>query len=161
MAFRQPPTTSRRIGFELEPPEDMTVEPTKTGARVRGPAGEIEVEVFAAALVIDRDGILQEKLQNAIDAVLASDFGARVLETIPIELTGASGYRADIELVRPMGVARPQRPYVLVFAIAPLDFGIDGGVIVRVRSVSAEWNAVDHILHSMRILTRRGNTANE
>jgi hypothetical protein len=161
MAFRQPPTTSRRIGFELTPPEDMTVESTKTGARVRGQAGELEVEVFQAALVIDRDGILEEKIQQVVDAVLASDFGARVLQTIPIELPGATGYRADIELVRPMGTARPERPYLLVFAVAPHDFGVDGGVIIRVRSESAAWEPAEHILHSLRILTRRGSTANE
>jgi len=161
MAFRQLPTVSRRIGFELTPLEDMTVESTKAGARVKGAAGELEVEVFQAALVIDRDGILEEKLQSAINAVLASDFGARVLQTIPIELPGASGYRADVELVRPMGAVRPERPYMIVFAVAPLDFGIDGGVIVRVRSATRDWEPAQHVLHSLRILTRRGATANE
>src|SRR5689334_16976134 len=91
MPFRQLPTTSRRIGFELDAPAGMTVEPTRAGARVKGTIGELEVEAFQAALVIDRDGILEEKIRQATDAVLASDFGARVLQTIPIELAGASG----------------------------------------------------------------------
>jgi hypothetical protein len=161
MAFRQLPTTSRRIGFELQTPEDMTVESTRSGARVRGPAGEIELEIFQAALVIDRDGILEEKISQAVDVALSSDRDAQVLQTIPIELPGASGYRADLELVRPMGVARPERPYLLIFAIAPLDLGVDGGVIVRVRSATPEWAAAEYILSSLRILTRRSATANE
>lgn len=161
MAFRQLPTTSRRIGFELQTPEDMTVESTRSGARVHGATGELEVEVFSAALVIDRDGILEEKINQAIDVALSSDRDAQVMQTIPIELPGASGYRADIELVRPMGTPRPARPYLFIFAIAPLDLGVDGGVIIRVRSATPEWEAVDHILRSLRILTRRSPTANE
>jgi hypothetical protein len=162
MAFRQLPTTLRRIGFELDAPTDMTVEPTKSGgARVQGPAGEIDIEVFQAALVIDRDGILEEKIRTAVDAVVAAEPGARVLETIPVELAGASGYRCDVELMRPPGTPRPERPYVLVFALAPSDLGVDGGVLVSVRCATAEWPVTDHILASLRILTRRSATANE
>lgn len=161
MAFRQLPTTSRRIGFELDAPAGMSVEATRAGARVRGMTGELEVEIFQAALVIDRDGILEERIQQAVDAAVASDFGARVLQTVPIELPGASGYRADIEMTRPLGTARPDRPYLLIFAVAPLDLGIDGGVVVRVRSTTPDWEAAAHILSSLRILTRRGATANE
>ena len=161
MAFRQPPTTLRRIGFELDAPTDMTIEPTKSGARVRGSAGEVEIEVFQAALVIDRDGILEEKIRTAVDAVVAAERGARVLETIPVELAGASGYRSDVELLRPPGTPRPERPYVLVFALAPNDLGVDGGVVVRVRCATPDWPATDSILASLKILTRRVGTANE
>lgn len=161
MAYRQLPTTSRRIGFELNAPDGMTVEGTRTGARVKSPVGELEVEVFQAALVIDRDGILEEKIQQVVNAAIASDHGASVLQTVPIDLPGASGYRADIELTRPMGTARPPLPYLHIFAIAPHDLGVDGGVIVRVRSASPDWPAADDILMSLRILTRRSATANE
>jgi hypothetical protein len=161
MAFRQPPTTSRRIGFELDAPAGMTVEPTRAGARVRGMTGELEVEIFQAALVIDRDGILEERIQRAVDAAVASDAGAQVLQTVPIELPGASGYRADVELTRPLGAPRPERPYLVIFAVAPHDLGVDGGVLVRVRSATPAWEAVEHVLSSLRILTRRSATANE
>jgi hypothetical protein len=139
----------------------MTIEPTKSGARVRGSAGEVEIEVFQAALVIDRDGILEDKIRTAVDAVVATAPGARVLETIPVELPGASGYRSDVELMRPPGTPRPERPYVLVFALAPNDLGVDGGVVVRVRCASVDWPATESILASLKILTRRGVTANE
>ena len=116
--------------------------------------GELEVSVFHAALVIDRDGILEEKVQSAIDS--AKEPGARVLPAIPFSLPGASGYRADLEVVRPMGTARPPLPYVYVFAMAPNDLALDGGLVVTVRCASPEWPAADAILQSLRILSRRG-----
>ena len=93
--------------------------------------GELEVSVFHAALVIDRDGILEEKVQSALDG--AAEPGARILPTIPVSFPGASGYRADLEIVRPMGAARPPLPFVYVFAMAPSDLALDGGIVVTVR----------------------------
>ncbi len=164
MAFRQLPTASRRIGFEIQPPSEVEVSP---GVSARGDQlvtcrerrdgktiGELEVRVFHAALVIDRDGILEEKVQEAIDE--AAEPGARVLPAIPFALPGASGYRADLEVVRPMGTARPPLPYVYVFALAPNDLALDGGIIVTVRCASPDWQAGQRILQSLRILSKRG-----
>ncbi|HSD85938.1 MAG TPA: hypothetical protein VLB44_00430 [Kofleriaceae bacterium] len=163
MAYRQLPTASRRIGFEIQTPSEVEIQPGDV-VRCRERAGhqtigELEVSVFHAALVIDRDGILEEKMQRAIEA--ASEPGARVLPAIPVELAGASGYRADIEVVRPMGTARPPLPYVYVFAMAPNDLALDGGLLVVVRCASPEWPAADKILRSLKILSRRGATAND
>jgi len=120
--------------------------------------GELEVEVFKAALVIDRDGILEEKAHHAVDA----EYG-RVTPPVPVSLPGASGYRANVELVRP-GTTPPALPYVYVFAVAPHDLGVDGGVLVRVRSANPEWPAADAILRTMRVLGRNptaNDTAND
>jgi hypothetical protein len=163
MAYRQLPTASRRIGFEIQTPSEVEIQPgdvvrcrERSGHRT---IGELEVSVFHAALVIDRDGILEEKMQRAVEA--ASEPGARVLPAIPVELAGASGYRADIEVVRPMGTARPPLPYVYVLAMAPNDLALDGGLLVVVRCASPEWPAADKILRSLKILSRRGATAND
>lgn len=110
--------------------------------------GELEVAVFRAALIIDRDGILEETARDvAQDAARAL-----VSATCAISLPGASGYRADVEL---RGQSRPSLPYVHVFAMAPED-GVDGGIVVTVRSALPEWPAADAILSSLRILTRHG-----
>jgi len=163
MGFRQLPTPARRIGFQIETPEEVEVQP---GEVVRcferkgdETIGELEVSVFHAALVIDRDGILEEKVHDAI--ARAAEPGARVLPTIPVALPGASGFRADVEFVRPMGTPRPPLPYVYVFAMAPKDLALDGGLVVTVRCASPEWPAADAILRSLRILSRRGVTAND
>jgi hypothetical protein len=36
---------------------------------------------------------------------------------------------------------------------------IDGGVMITIRSASPEWGAADHVLRSLRILTRTGRVA--
>jgi hypothetical protein len=164
MAYRQLPTASRRIGFELDPPTEVELHAGDVvRCREQRPdghtIGELEVSVFHAALVIDRDGILEEKLRDAI--ARAIEPGARVLEAIPVELPGASGYRADAEVVRPMGTPRSGLPYVYVFAMAPTDLGVDGGLVITVRCASPEWPAAETILRSLRILSRRGTTAND
>ncbi len=172
-AYRQLPATSRErglaaIGFEMETPGDLEIQPVEGGPvilrcrerRSDGkPVGELEVAVFQAALVIDRDGILEEKVRQGIEAALEA--GARVHGTTPVTMPGASGFRADAEIVRPMGAPRPALPFVYAFAMAPHDLGVDGGVLVTVRCASPDWPAADRILRSLRILTRRGKTAND
>lgn len=110
--------------------------------------GELEVSMFAAALLIDRDGILEEK---AREAAASSVDAASIAGTFAISLPGASGYRADVEPSRTYGL-----PYIYVFAMAPHDLGIQGGIIVTVRSAEPEWPAADAILGSLRLLTRNG-----
>lgn len=161
-------TAGARSGrFELRTPGDVEIEPGggDVGLRCRErradgqPIGELEVEVFRAALVIDRDGILIDKVQAAVDR--AAERGARISPVVSVSLPGASGFRASVELVRPMGTARPPLPYVYVLAIAPHDLGVDSGVLVTVRSARPEWPAADAILQSLRILGRTGASAND
>ncbi|MBL9019264.1 MAG: hypothetical protein JNL83_34060 [Myxococcales bacterium] len=114
------------------------------------PVGELEVSMFKAALIIDRDGILEEKARTVAETCAAAS--SEVAGTVAISLPGASGYRADVE---------PRRnsaglPYVHVFAMAPHDLGIDGGVVVVVRSAAPEWPAAEQMLGSLRLLTRNG-----
>jgi hypothetical protein len=151
-AYRQLPQASRQrglpsIGFEIVP-GDLEVTPVGSGdALVRccerrsdgKPVGELEVTVFSAALVIDRDGILEAK---------ASD-GSGGSPAVPVSLPGASGYFAETR-------GDPALPYRYVFAVAPHDLAVDGGVLVTVRSARPEWPAADAVLRSLRILTRHG-----
>jgi len=155
MGFRLPPTVSRRIGFEVtaQAPFELDGET----ARCRQLDGEIEISVFKAALVIDRDGILEEKARHAIVDEVAG--GADVLEPMPVTVGTASGWRIDAEYRR--GATRPALPYIYVFALAPEDLGVDAGVLVIVRSASPEWPTADAIVQSLKILSRRTATAND
>ena len=145
-AFRQPPSLNRPVGFELAAPDEVEITP---GATVRcaetrdgRTVGELEVAPFSAALILDRDGILEEKVRGVAGATAA----------IPIELPNASGFRAaTVASSAPL-------PYLYVFAFAPL--GVDGGVMVVVRSAQPAWAAADSILGSLRLLTR-GGVAND
>ena len=73
---------------------------------------------------------------------------------VAVALPGASGFRADAALNAAL-------PYRYVFAIAPSDLGVDGGVAIVVRCVSPDWPAADHMLRSLRILTRTGRVATQ
>jgi hypothetical protein len=150
-AYRQLPQAARQrglpaIGFEIVP-GDLEVSADSGGTVVRccerredGRAvGELEVTVFAAALVIDRDGILEAKASDNTGGAPA----------VPVTLPGASGYRAERR-------GDPALPYHYVFAIAPHDLAVDGGVLVTVRCARPDWPAADAILRSLRILTRHG-----
>jgi hypothetical protein len=50
-------------------------------------------------------------------------------------------------------------PYLYSFAIAPSDLGVDGGVLVTIRAAGPDWPAADHVLRSLRVLTRTGRVA--
>jgi hypothetical protein len=161
-AYRLAPIASRQrglpaIGVEMVAPGDVELTPIGKGpAIVRcceraadgRTIGELEVSVFSAALIIDRDGILEEKARDiAEDAARVA-----VSATSAVSLPGASGYRADVEI---RGAVRPPLPYVHAFAMAP-EAGIDGGLVVTVRSAGPHWPAADAILASLKILTRHG-----
>ncbi|MEO6777465.1 MAG: hypothetical protein ABI467_31350 [Kofleriaceae bacterium] len=152
------------IGVELDSPMGIELLPVASGATVvrcseardGRPVGELEIEVFKAALVIDRDGILMEKVAHA-----CTTQSGRATQPIAVSLPGASGFRASVELVRPVGQPQPALPFVYVFAIAPHDLGVDGGVLVTVRSASRAWPSADQILRSLKVIGRRPMTAND
>jgi hypothetical protein len=152
--YRRPPCGRPSIGFQLEAPPEVALqdgavlvcrEVRQDGRTV----GELEVGVFAAALIIDRDGILAEKAREGLERQTR---GSGEAVAVAVSLPGASGFRADAVQDAPL-------PYVYVFAVAPHDLGVDGGVLVTIRSARPEWPAADHILRSLRILTRNGMAA--
>ena len=154
------PTTYRRgpqgrpsIGFQLEAPAGLELRegPALQCREVRPDGrvvGELEVGLFAAALVIDRDGILADK---ALEAIARLATLRRVVVPEPVALPGANGFRAA-------AVHSAALPYLYSFAIAPSE-GVDGGVLVTIRAATPEWAAADHVLRSLRVLTRTGRVA--
>src|SRR5262249_27536383 len=116
--------------------------------------GELEISTFHGALVIDRDGILANKVNEMLAA--AREPGARVSPPMYVAYPFASGYRGD--LIRPM---RPALPYLYLFALGAYDLALDGALLVTVRCAQPEWPAGDAILQSLRPWTKRGPTAND
>jgi hypothetical protein len=142
------------IGFQLEVPREVELREGQVlkcrevlqGGRT---LGELEVSVFAAALVIDRDGILSEKACEVLGREAMVRGGPTA---VAVTLPGASGFRAEAVQNTPL-------PYRYVFAIAPPDLGVDGGILITIRCASPDWPAADHMLRSLRILTRNGRVA--
>jgi hypothetical protein len=111
--------------------------------------GELEVSLFAAALVIDRDGILAERAVEGLRRLTTLN---RSVVASPVALPGASGFRTAVVNSGPL-------PYLYVFAIAPSDLGVDGGVLITIRAAGPDWAPADHMLRSLRVLTRNGRVA--
>jgi len=151
---RRQPHGRRALGFQLEVPsgvsiaegEIFTCRELRQDGRV---LGELSIEVFAAALVIDRDGVLAERACRGLAAETEVPGGPHA---VAVTLPGASGFRADAARRAPL-------PYVLVFALAPGDLVVDGGVLVSVRSEAPDWPAAEHILRTLRIVNRNGQLA--
>ena len=144
------------IGFQLEVPREVELcdGPTLQCREVLQDGrtrGELEIRLFAAALVIDRDGLLSEKACELIAGEATVRGGPAA---VAVALPGASGYRAD-------AVTGAGLPYRYAFAIAPADLGVDGGIAIIVRCASPDWPAGDHMLRSLRILTRTGRIATQ
>ena len=139
------------LGFQMEVPAEIELHDGATVKcrEVRGDGrliGELEMTVFAAALVIDRDGILAEKACETVRRELS---GRAVSGAIAVRLPGASGFRAD-------AVLSTRLPYLYAFTLAPSDLGVDGGILITVRSASPDWPAADAMLATLRLLRRNG-----
>ncbi|HET9626014.1 MAG TPA: hypothetical protein VFP84_31855 [Kofleriaceae bacterium] len=135
------------LGFQMEVPDALELHDgaVVTCREVRGDGrvvGELEIAVFAAALLIDRDGILAEKARATLGVRSAGD-------PIAVRLPGASGFRTE-------AVASTRLPYVYAFALAPSDLGVDGGLAITVRSARPDWPAAEQLLGSLRLLRRNG-----
>ncbi|HEU4734819.1 MAG TPA: hypothetical protein VFT22_43305 [Kofleriaceae bacterium] len=149
--YRRLPRGRPLIGFQMETPREVDLRDGQIVAcrEVRQDGkivGELEVSVFAAALIIDRDGILEEK---ACEVIRRERGGRGGVSAAQVRLPGASGYRSEAVLSAPL-------PYVYAFAVTAYDLGLDGGLLITVRSASPDWPAGDHMLRTLRILTRHG-----
>lgn len=148
-----------RIRYEVASPSGVETVRTGETTRIRearggATIGELEITMFRAALVIDRDGILEDKVRAAI----AREVGADIYEPGVVEVAGASGWQMSAVYRR--GPQQPALPYVYVYALASDDLGIDGGVLVTVRTASPQWPAADQIVQSLKIVSRGTNVAN-
>lgn len=151
--YRREPRGRPAIGFVLEAPRDVELRDgpvlrcreTRPDGR---PVGELEIAVFPAALIIDRDGLLAEKASEVIAGLGRFRDG---VPAVAVRLPGAGGFRAA-------AVQGEQLPYLYAFALAADDVS-DGGILVVIRAAGPDWSAADHILRSLRILTRQGRVA--
>lgn len=144
------------MGFQLEvPPELERFDGPVVACRELRPdgrlVGELEVSVFAAALIIDRDGVLADKACEVLGRQIGEAAGVANPPAVAVMLPGAVGFRADT-------VQRTALPYVHVFALAA-DAIVDGGVLITIRSAAPDWPAAEHVLRSLRLLTRGGRIA--
>jgi hypothetical protein len=173
--YRHQPADSRRrglpaIGFALVAPERIEliqsepIAPTRSTllvARERDGAaviGELEIGVFSAALIMDRDGILEQMVEVEAERAIAAPAAGRRESILPLELeTGVAGFRAEVVILRDArGVVKPPFAYVSCCALASSEI-IDAGLFVTIRSVRPEWPAGEAMLQSLRIVRMGGS----
>lgn len=173
--YRHQPADSRRrglpaIGFSLQIPPGLTMTTTAPIAPDRGtlltcteldargePVGVLEIGAFSAALIMDRDGILEQVVAVEAERALAPPAAGRRESVLSIAFDGgASGYGAEVVLLRDAnGEAKPRLPYLAFYALGTDDI-VDAGLIVSVRCAQPEWLAQTELLSSLHIVRHGG-----
>lgn len=141
--------------FELEPGEAggalVAGEERGTADRL---IGRIEIGLFAASLIIDGAGVVEEIARSAARGVLGEPVRSRLLGEGAVELgAGAGGFRFDhVLLTDEEGRVRPTCPYASWLALTSGDPVAPGGVLVVVRSAGPDWAAAAALLDSLEIV---------
>lgn len=152
----------KTLSLELDAPTGVELLPVSEDvvrlreARPDGMAlGELEVSTFSDSLIIDRDGVMEDKARALAEGAAPA---ARIDSCGPVELEHISGYRAEASV---RSINRPALPYIHVLVLAPEDLRITGGLVVTARSARLEWAAGDAIIASLKVIGRRRGAANE
>jgi len=174
--YRHAVADSRRrrlpgIGFRIRHPETLELTRTPSIAPDRATlvtlresaqgqvVGSLELGVFAASLIIDRDATLLQAAKLEAIRAMAEPAAGRIISVDPVELaSGAVGYRAEVHLTRDLRGPSPALPYVWTLALASDDC-IQGGLLLVARTAGAEWPAMTALLGTLRIFARDGAAA--
>ncbi|HTJ42600.1 MAG TPA: hypothetical protein VL463_10930 [Kofleriaceae bacterium] len=173
--YRHQPADSRKrglpaIGFSIRIPDAIATATTTSIAPDRATlltcreldrdglaVGELELGAFSAALIMDRDGILEQMVAVEADRALVAPASGRRESLLPFDYDGgASGYRADVVLLRDArGEVKPRMPYLAWCALGTGEI-VDAGIFVTIRCARPEWPACEELLNSLRIVRQGG-----
>ena len=160
-----PLAASRRgrppLGFGLEVAAEVAVElpeaqneplvrcTERTGGSV---IGVLEIDIFAASLIMDPDGAITALAAGVLERLRAS---GSVRSQPPLGLDrddDGHGVRLQADLLRDHTGQRPALPYVTIVALAGAS--VRGSVVITMRSVADHWDAGERMLESVRVLDR-------
>lgn len=172
LIHRHPASESRSrglppIGFQLVVPAGVMIEQIDPAGPDRAVVlrahqrsddgrmlGELELGVFSASFIIDREGVLKE-LVEATASLASGGPGPKLLGAGEAAFAaGASGYRMDVVMIGASGGeadARPACPYLTWLALASGDLVLPGGLFLTIRSAAPTWPAASAMLDSLRI----------
>lgn len=160
-----PVTASRRgrppIGFGIQVADGLEVELPEVAAEplVRcaehaagRPLGVLEVDVFAASLVVDPVGAIADIAGKTLAALCAGGI-ARARPPAELELAGGvHGVRLVADLLRDRQGQRPPLPYVTIVVLAGAS--VRGGVLITARAATDAWAAGEQMIDSVEVLDR-------
>lgn len=160
-----PVTATRRgrppIGVGVKVPDGLTVELPEAAAeplvrcieeRAGKPIGSLEIDLFAANLIVDPERAIAEVARNALVRMCG---GGTARGRAPVEFEmegGVHGVRLHADLVRGVDGQRPPLPYLTVVALAGAS--VRGGVVVTMRAAADTWDAGDQVVDSIVVLDR-------
>jgi hypothetical protein len=173
LIHRHPASESRSrglppIGFQLDVPPGVMIEQIDPAGPDRAVVlrahqrsdegrmlGELELGVFSASFIIDRDGVLKELVEATAALALGGPATGKLLGAGEAAFAaGASGYRMDVVMIGAGGGeadARPACPYVTWLALASGDLVLPGGLFITLRSAAPTWPAATAMFDSLRI----------
>ena len=114
--------------------------------------GELEIRVFAARMIMDRDGVLGEAAQALAEELFAAPRDGYLGATGSIRLPAGEAYRADMTVTRDAAGNQPQFPYKSVLAMGHPDYMIHAALLIVVQHAEADWPAGDAMLQSLSFI---------
>ena len=116
------------------------------------PIGELEIRVFAARMIMDRDGVLNEAAQALAEELFAAPRDGYLGATGSLTLPAGEAFRADMTVTRDASGHMPTFPYKSVLALGHPDFMIHAALLIVVQHAEADWPAGDAMLQSLSFI---------
>jgi hypothetical protein len=166
-AFKYSPPSQKRlgvtpVGFRLDIPEGVVVQPsdpkiiqlraTETRAATGRPLGELEIRVFAARLIMDRDGVLLDAARALAEELYAAPRDGWLGATGTVELPAGEAWRADVQVTRDERGLIPILPYKSVYALGHPNAIVHAALLIVVQHAEATWLAGDEMLQSLEFV---------
>jgi hypothetical protein len=166
-AFEVAPPAQRRlgvapIGFRVDLPEGVVIEPgdpqpaklrcTERRLATGRPLGQLEIRVFAARLIMDRDGVLLDAARGLAEELFAPPRDGWLGATGPVSLPAGEAWRAEARVTRDEAGRLPAFPYKTVYALGHPDAVTNAALLIVVQHAEATWAAGDEMLRSVRFL---------
>jgi hypothetical protein len=166
-AFQYAPAEKRRpgvtpVGFRLDVPEGVVIEPsdpkiiqlraTERRAASGRPLGELEIRVFAARLIMDRDGVMLDAARAAAEELFAPPRDGWLGAVGAMTLPAGEAWRAEVRVTRDEHGRLPPLPYKTVYALAHPNAVVHAALLIVVAHAEADWPAGQAMLASLSFL---------
>jgi hypothetical protein len=166
-AFKYSPPTQKKlgvtpVGFRLDVPEGVAIEPSDSRfvqlraserrASTGRLLGELEVRVFSARLIMDRDGVLLEAARALAEELFAPPRDGYLGATGLVTLPAGEAWRADVQVTRDETGHMPALPYKSVYALGHPNAIVHSALLIVVQHAEADWPAGDAMLHSLEFV---------
>jgi len=160
-SLRRAADPRQALGFRLTVPPGMTRTGAPSGIALRlvdeerrddgEPRAEIDFAVFAASLLIDPAGILDDVIERVAGAFIEAPREGWIVDTDSVLIAGQRARRITVRVVRDDDGATPALQYQTAIVLAPPDLAIQAALVVVVRSADPTWPGAEAALATLRL----------